>query len=43
VAAAIQAGRFWPPSETMREEDDEFATLFHHGAAASVAWEEAPR
>jgi ATP-dependent helicase/nuclease subunit B len=40
VAAAIQAGQFWPPSETIREEEDNFAALFHHGAAASVAWPE---
>jgi ATP-dependent helicase/nuclease subunit B len=41
VAAAIRAGIFWPPSETLPEDYDEFATLFHHGAAASVAWPEA--
>ena len=43
VAAAIQARQFWPPSETIRADEDEFASLFHHGAAASVAWPEAPR
>jgi ATP-dependent helicase/nuclease subunit B len=45
VSAAICAGEFWPPRElTGREaERDEFAALFHQGAAASVAWEEAAR
>ncbi len=43
VAEAIRAGEFWPPNEAIRAEQDEFAALFHHGAAASVAWkEEAP-
>jgi ATP-dependent helicase/nuclease subunit B len=41
VAAAIRAGRFWPPSEQIREEYDEYAALFHRGAAASIAWPEA--
>ncbi|MGA3006427.1 MAG: PD-(D/E)XK nuclease family protein, partial [Opitutaceae bacterium] len=41
VCAAIREGEFWPPNEQMRADLDEFATLFHHGAAASVAWEEA--
>jgi len=41
VAAAIRAGTFWPPSEMIPEDYDEFAALFHHGAAASVAWPEA--
>lgn len=40
VAAAIRAGDFWPPNENIREEQDEFAALFHHGAEASVAWKE---
>jgi ATP-dependent helicase/nuclease subunit B len=42
VVAAIRAGRFWPPRElTGREAElDEFAPLFHGGAAASVAWED---
>jgi len=42
VVAAVVAGEFWPPHEpTGREaERDEFAELFHRGAAASVAWEE---
>jgi ATP-dependent helicase/nuclease subunit B len=38
VAAAIQAGEFWPPAE-LRAEEDDFAALFHEGAAASVDWE----
>jgi ATP-dependent helicase/nuclease subunit B len=41
VCAAIRAGEFWPPNEQMRADYDEFAALFHHGVAASVAWEEA--
>lgn len=41
VAAAIRAGRFWPPAE-MAAERDSFAALFHHGAAESVAWEVQP-
>lgn len=40
VAAAIRAGEFWPPNEDIRPEQDEFAALFHHGVAASVAWKE---
>lgn len=40
VAGAIRAGEFWPPAEIPAERDG-FAALFHHGAAASVAWEEA--
>jgi ATP-dependent helicase/nuclease subunit B len=35
VAAAIAARRFWPPAEEV--DPDEFAALFHHGVAASVA------
>ena len=38
VCRSIREGRFWPPNEKIRPERDEFATLFHHGAAASVAW-----
>jgi ATP-dependent helicase/nuclease subunit B len=34
VAAAIRAGRFWPPNEKVARDD--FAALFHHGTAASV-------
>lgn len=41
VCAAIRAGEFWPPNEQVRADYDEFATLFHQGVAASVAWEEA--
>jgi ATP-dependent helicase/nuclease subunit B len=41
VCAAIRTGEFWPPNEQVRADYDEFAALFHHGAAASVAWEEA--
>ena len=40
AAAAIRAGTFWPPSEMIPEDYDEFATLFHHGAGASIAWPE---
>ncbi len=36
VTAAIRAGEFWPPSEDIAAEWDEFAALFHHGAADSV-------
>lgn len=39
ICAAIRAGKFWPPNETVRTETDPFAPLFHHGVAASVAWE----
>ena len=35
VAEAIRAQRYWPPAE--RVEHDEFAALFHHGTADSVA------
>jgi ATP-dependent helicase/nuclease subunit B len=40
VCAAIRAGEFWPPRELKgrRAEFDDFAGLFHQGAAASVAW-----
>jgi ATP-dependent helicase/nuclease subunit B len=38
IAAAIRAGEFWPPNETIRPDDDAFAALFHHGVADSVAW-----
>lgn len=42
VCAAIAAGEFWPPAELKgREaERDDFAPLFHRGAAESVAWGE---
>lgn len=39
AAAAVRAGRFWPPNEAIAAERDEFAALFHRGVAASVAWE----
>jgi ATP-dependent helicase/nuclease subunit B len=44
VAAAVAAGEFWPPRELDGREAkrDEFAELFHRGAAASVAWEGRP-
>lgn len=41
VCAAIRGGRFWPPNENLREENDDFAALFHHGAADSVEWDAA--
>jgi ATP-dependent helicase/nuclease subunit B len=43
VVAAVRAGEFWPPQEKSGRsaESDEFAELFHQGAAASVAWEQA--
>lgn len=43
VAAAIEAGEFWPPNETIRPEQDDFAALFHHGVAESVEWPDAAR
>ena len=41
AVAAIVAGEFWPPAELSGREAewDEFAELFHRGAAESVAWE----
>lgn len=41
VCAAIAAGAFWPPAELEGREagHDDFAPLFHRGAAESVAWE----
>jgi ATP-dependent helicase/nuclease subunit B len=41
VAAAIRQGEFWPPNESGRTAQDEFAALFHHGTAGSVAWKKA--
>jgi len=40
VCVAIAAGEFWPPAELKgREaERDDFAALFHRGAAESVEW-----
>lgn len=45
VCAAIVAGEFWPPAELKgREaERDDFAALFHRGAAESVEWGEGTR
>jgi ATP-dependent helicase/nuclease subunit B len=37
LASAVAAGRFWPPAEQNLRSDDDWAALFHHGAAASVA------
>lgn len=37
AAAAIRAGEFWPPSENAGAWDA-FASLFHQGAAESIAW-----
>lgn len=42
ICAAIKAGVFWPPNEKVRAEYDDFAALFQHGVAASVAWEAVP-
>ncbi|MBL9189752.1 MAG: PD-(D/E)XK nuclease family protein [Opitutaceae bacterium] len=41
VAAAVRAGEFWPPAEIKPDADD-FAALFHRGAAESIEWEAAP-
>jgi ATP-dependent helicase/nuclease subunit B len=38
VCEAIRRGEFWPPAEGIPPAEDRFASLFHHGAAASVAW-----
>ena len=40
VAAAVVAGRFWPPAERPAREDGDWPGLFHEGAAASIdpAW-----
>lgn len=38
ICAAIRAGAFWPPNEHIDEDRDEFAALFHRGAAESVAF-----
>jgi len=37
VAAAVAAGEFWPPAEPDARADADWAGLFHHGTAASVA------
>lgn len=39
VAAAVGSGVFWPPNEEFPLERDPFASCFHRGVAASVAWE----
>lgn len=36
VVAAIAAGKFWPPAETLQRGEDEWAELFHHGARDSI-------
>lgn len=36
IATAVAAGRFWPPAE-LDEREDDFASIFHHGTAASVS------
>ena len=43
VTTAMKEGEFWPPAELRGRsaEYDEFAELFHRGAAESVAWEPA--
>jgi ATP-dependent helicase/nuclease subunit B len=38
VAAAVAAGEFWPPAGRSAREDEDWAGLFHQGAAASVEW-----
>jgi ATP-dependent helicase/nuclease subunit B len=38
VVAAVQARTFWPPSEDVPAEWDDFAGLFFNGAEASVDW-----
>jgi ATP-dependent helicase/nuclease subunit B len=38
IVEAVKAGRFWPPSEDVNEDYDEFAALFQHGVADSVSW-----
>lgn len=42
IAAAVRAGKFWPPNEDIRPEQDDFGALFHRGAADSIAWEVTP-
>nr|MBP7143069.1 PD-(D/E)XK nuclease family protein [Opitutaceae bacterium] len=36
ITTAIAAGRFWPPAEMAQRDLDDWAELFHHGAAESV-------
>lgn len=42
VCMAVRTGDFWPPNETAESDRDEFAALFHHGAAESIEWAAAP-
>jgi len=42
VATAVAAGKYWPPAELSPRQDDDWAGLLHHGAAASVAADWAP-
>jgi len=37
VAQSVVAAKFWPPAELDPRQDEDWATLLHHGAAASVA------
>jgi ATP-dependent helicase/nuclease subunit B len=41
AAHAIREGVFWPPNENIRPDFDDFASLFQHGVAASVVWNNA--
>ena len=36
ITKAIAAGRFWPPAEFAQRDLDDWAELFHRGAAESV-------
>jgi ATP-dependent helicase/nuclease subunit B len=38
ACAAIKAGEFWPPNDTIDAARDECAALFHHGGEDSVEW-----
>ena len=42
VCAAIREGEFWPPSEHVLADYDDFAPLFQQGVANSVTWEARP-
>jgi ATP-dependent helicase/nuclease subunit B len=37
AADGVAAAKFWPPAELSPRQDEDWAPLFHHGAAASVA------
>ena len=39
ICSAIKSRVFWPPNEKVKTEYDDFAALFQHGVAASIAWE----